>query len=49
MSEELNIKILNLVTLLEVCDTSKPLMVYDEDSDCEINVWDMIEDIRDSL
>lgn len=49
MSEELRIKLFNLVTLLEVCDISKPLIVYDEDADTEINLWAMIEDIRDSL
>ena len=49
MSEELKIKLLNLVTLLEVCDTSKPLIVYDEDADTEIDLWAVIEDIRDSL
>ena len=49
MNQELEIKLWNLVTLLEVCDTSKPLMVYDEDADCELNVWEMIEDIKQSM
>lgn len=49
MNEELQIRLFNLVTLLEVCDTSKPLLVYDEDADEEIDVWDMIKGIAEVM
>ena len=46
LSEELQIKLMNLLTLTDVCDT---ITAIDTDSDCEINVTEMINEIRTEL
>lgn len=46
LSEELQIKLINLLTLTDVCDT---ITAIDTDSDCEINVTEMINEIRTDI